>query len=131
MSQNKKEQKLLADWRKYNKDMQVSRVPPISLEEYKNCINSTSKKYKPNNQHREPTLSIPSWATSTNHIKSIQGGSYIPTKSMMVERALLGLETPDIANEIIRKSKRIGLMYSKGAYQYSNLDDPEVIRRLC
>lgn len=114
-----KEQQVVEDWKAYNKRMKASRVPPMSLEEYKNWINGTTSKPKKNSvSKREPTISKPTWANTTEHIASVKPGSYIPVKSTMVERARLGLESPEVADEIIKKSKRIGLMYSKGTYGY-------------
>ncbi|RWZ87238.1 MAG: hypothetical protein EO766_11980 [Hydrotalea sp. AMD] len=86
---NNVDQKIIADWKAYNKRMKSARIPPMSLDEYKNWINGTTPKIKRKTTNKEPTLSKPIWAYTTEHISSVKPGSYIPVKSTMVERARL------------------------------------------
>lgn len=114
----KKQTSTLLEWKAYNKSMKKSNVPPMSLEDYTNWINGTTKRTKKVFIGTDQVLSIPSWANKTDHIPSVTTGTYTATKPSMVGRAMLGLESKEVADEIIKKSKRIGLMYSKGTYGY-------------
>ena len=120
MTSNKKEQQVINDWKAYNKSTKDKRLF-MSFEDYKNWINGTTKKIKPSFS-KEPILSIPLWANNNSHIKSVISNTHQSIKPSMVERVRLGLEIGTTAEEIIRKSKRIGLSYSKGCYQYISED---------
>ncbi len=97
--------------------MKASRVPPMTLQEYTDWINGTSKKVK-RSGIKEPTLKTPTWAITNDHIKSVKPGTHIAVRSTIMERALMGKESLEVTQEILNKSKRIGLMYSKGTYGY-------------
>ncbi len=123
------EQRLIQDWTAYNKRNKSSKIN-MSFEEYKSWVLNVSPKTKKTISKitNEPNISKPIWASNTDNIKSISiiGNTHQPTRNTMMEKVRMGFETGDTALEIINKSKRIGLMYSKGTYGYITDDtDPK------
>lgn len=115
-----KEQIFEQEWREYNKRAKSTKTL-MTFESYKAWITNTVPTTKPksNTKTYEHKLTKPSWANTTDNIKSIGiKGSHQPARNTMMERVRLGIETGSTADEIINKSKRIGLMYSKGVYGY-------------
>jgi hypothetical protein len=116
-----KEQNLINEWKAYNKRSKSSNIS-MSFEEYKSWVLnvSTSRKKSISKITKEPHLAKPSWASNTDHIQSVNFSNHThqPTRNTMMEKVRMGFETGEAAAEIINKSKRIGLMYSKGTYGY-------------
>lgn len=111
-------EQLKADHKKYNLQFVADKRLQMKFEEYVAWVNGTGKmkrKWSP----AQPKISKPSWAVTTDHIPSIMGTSQAKlSKTSMVEKAKMGLVDADSAIDIISKSKRIGIAYSKGSYQY-------------
>lgn len=113
---NKLEQ-LIADHKAYNAQYKHDKRLQMQLSEYIAWVNGKTKLKR--TKQRSVTLTKPSWANTTDHIPSVIGTSKATlSKSTMVEKAKLGIIDGEAADSIISKSKRIGIAYSKGGYQY-------------
>ena len=117
MKKNNKLEQLKLDHKKYNSQYKSDKRLQMSFDEYCNWINGTTKLKASKN--KEVIISKPVWANTTDHIPSIIGNNKITlSRVSMVEKVKTGQIDGDAANEIISKSKRIGIAYSKGGYQY-------------
>ena len=122
-----KAEQLHKDWLDYNKRMKVSRCGTLTFEAYtKMLYGRVGRKIK--SFDKVPTYAIPVWATS-NDIKSLKTNtSHIAARNSMVEKVIQGLIKGTDAEEIIKKSNRVGLLTSKGGYGYiSDNTDPKTL----
>jgi hypothetical protein len=127
-----KEQQLRDDWLTYNRSVKGTRISKMSFEEYSDWVyghRRGRKGCKRKRPEQEPVVARPVWAASTDHIPSVIGtGKVSLSRKSMVDRAIQGHEGQDVADEILRKSMRIGLLSSKGAYGYiSDETDPKTL----
>ena len=101
----KAKQKILGEyneWRKQNK------LPEVSSLEAKR-FSGSFQEYKPKTVHMR----------STAHIKSLESmDPAVCSRNSIMDRMSLDKEPKHIQEQILDKSKRIALMYNKGAYQY-------------
>lgn len=110
-------EQLKLDHKKYNNQYKSDKRLQMSFDEYCNWINGTTKLKAA--KSKGVTISKPVWANTTDHIPSVIGtNKIIHAKASMVEKVKTGQIDGDAAVEIINKSKRIGIAYSKGSYQY-------------
>jgi hypothetical protein len=108
---------LIAEHKAYNDQYKHDKRLQIRFHDYVAWINGTTKIKRNKNSHVQ--LVKPVWANSTDHIQSVIGTAKAAlSKNTMVEKAKLGIIDSESASSIISKSKRIGLAYSKGSYQY-------------
>jgi len=106
---SKQKQKMLDEynnWRKQNK------LPPVnSLSAQK--FSTEFKEYAPKVSRTK----------STAHIKSLESmDPAVCSRNSIMDKANLAKEPEHVREQIIAKSKRIALMYNKGAYQYISDD---------
>lgn len=101
----KAKQKILGDyneWRKQNKLPEVT-----SLD---------AKRFSGSFQEYRPKITR---VRSTAHIKSLESmDPAICARKSIMDRMSLDKEPEHVKEQILAKSKRIALMYNKGAYQY-------------
>lgn len=101
----KAKQKILGEyneWRKQNK------LPEVASLEAKR-FSGSFQEYKPKTVHMR----------STAHIKSLESmDPAVCSRNSIMDRTSLDKEPEHVREQIIAKSKRIALMYNKGAYQY-------------
>ena len=111
-----KEAKLKQDWVEFNKQYKSQPKLKMTFEEYSNWVFGTTAKPKASNKGM--TFGRPSWAPKDN-IPSLIGNTKASLgKNSMVEKVTRGQITGDDADQIMSKSKRIGIAYNKGSYQY-------------
>jgi hypothetical protein len=108
---------LVADHKAYNDQFKHDKRLQMRFQEYVAWLTGSTRLKR---THKLPSqLSKPVWANTTDHIPSVVGTAKVTlSKSTMVEKAKLGIIDGDAATSIISKSRRIGLAYSKGGYQY-------------
>jgi len=118
-------EQLQLEWQAYNKRQKQTHCGTMTFEEYcKWVMGKTSKRIKA--CEKTPTYMYPSWASSTKNIKSLgPKGDNQACRNSMIERVRQGIITGDAATEIVRKSNRVGLLTSKGAYGYIS-DDTDI-----
>lgn len=113
-----KQEQLNKDWEEYNKILKKNKFKPVSIQEYQNILYGRVKPTK-SNSNLSSGPSIPKWANTTIHIQSITSTSKTTFgRTSMMERALQGQENQEVTDEIIRKSKRVGILFNKGGYGY-------------
>jgi hypothetical protein len=112
-----KQEQLLADHKAYNDQYRNDTRLQMTLAEYTNWLTG-SVKLKRN--YKSATIAFkPVWAATTDHIPSVISKTKIELRrTSMVEKVKTGEIEGEAANEIISKSKRISIAYSKGSYQY-------------
>jgi hypothetical protein len=111
-----KEAKLKQDWMDFNKQYRGQPKLKMTFDEYTNWV--FGKTPKPKASNKAIIVGRPCWATKDN-IPSLIGNSKASLgKNSMVEKVTQGKITGDTAEKIIRNSKRIGIAYNKGSYQY-------------
>lgn len=110
-------EQLQADHKAYNAQFKHDKRLQMRFQDYVAWVNGTTKLKRNNNNHIH--LAKPVWANTTDHIPSVMGTAKASlSRNTMVEKAKMGMLDDDSANSIISKSKRIGIAYSKGGYQY-------------
>lgn len=110
-------EQLIADHKSYNDQYKHDKRLQMQFNEYVAWLNGKTKLKR--TQKGTVQLTKPVWANTTDHIPSVIGTAKVTlSKSTMVEKAKLGIIDGDAASSIISKSKRIGIAYSKGGYQY-------------
>lgn len=114
-----------ADWKKYNKSQKDRRLK-MSYEEYVNWMYGKKVKVKSTKTITFERSEITKRATDS--IKSLNTNVGTCTKNTMVEKVRTGKIVGPEAEEIISKSQRIAIHYSKGSYQY--LTDTQNIQTL-
>jgi hypothetical protein len=101
----KAKQKVLDDYNVWRKQNKLPAVSSLNAEK----ISSSFQEYKPKVSH----------ARSTSHIKSLESTApAVCARNSIMDRTSLDKEPEHVREQIIAKSKRIALMYNKGAYQY-------------
>lgn len=115
-----KEDLLRDDWLDYNKRAKSSRIPKLTFDEYKAWVYGKRPRKQVQKVEKEPVIAKPSWATTTDHVPSVvsTGVGRVAARNSMVERVVMGQVTGEEADEILRKSQRVGLLTSKGGYGY-------------
>jgi hypothetical protein len=117
MKKNNKLEQLKLDHRNYNNQYKSDKRMQMTFDEYCHWLYGTSKLTATKN--KEVIISKPVWANTTDHIPSVIGNNKVTlSRTSMVEKVKTGQIDGDAAIEIISKSKRIGIAYSKGSYQY-------------
>lgn len=113
--------KLQADWKSYNAQYKSQPKLRMSYEEYYNWVMGTGKK-PTTSKSLDNTFGRPVWATA-NNIPSLIGTSKTNmSRNSMVEKVTRGEITGEDAEGVMAKSKRIGIAFSKGGYQYITED---------
>lgn len=111
-------EQLHKDWEEYNIKQKKNKFKPVSYQEYQDIIYGRVKSTK-SGSNLTSGPSIPKWATTTTHIPSVTTNSKTTFgRTSMMERALQGHENQEVTEEIIRKSKRVGILFNKGGYGY-------------
>lgn len=112
-----KHEQLLADHKAYNDQYRNDTRLQMTLAEYTKWLTGS---VKPKRNYKSATIATkPVWAATTDHIPSVISKTKIELRrTSMVEKVKTGEIEGDAANEIISKSKRISIAYSKGSYQY-------------
>lgn len=101
----KAKQKVLDEYNAWRKQNKLPAVTSLTAEK----ISKTFQEYKPKVSH----------ARSTAHIKSLESTEpAVCARKSIMDRTSLDKEPEHVREQIIAKSKRIALMYNKGAYQY-------------
>lgn len=112
----KKENKLQQDWLAFNKQYKSQPKLRMTFQEYSDWV--YGKTSKPKTTNKEFTFGRPSWAPKDT-IPSVIGNSKCSlSKNSIVEKVTRGQIVGIDAEQIMSKSKRIGIAYSKGSYQY-------------
>lgn len=110
--------KIKEDWKKYNSQYKTQPKLRMSYEEYYNWVMGTTKLKSQSHKTLSNTFGKPSWATKDD-IPSVIGTSKTTmSRNSMVEKVARGEITGEAADAVIAKSKRIGIAFSKGGYQY-------------
>lgn len=108
---------LIADHKAYNAQYKHDKRLQMRFNDYVAWVNGKTKLKRTANKPVQ--LAKPVWANTTDHIPSVFGTNKASlSKNTMVEKAKLGMFDSESAESIISKSKRIGIAYSKGSYQY-------------
>lgn len=110
---------LKADWKQYNAQYKAQPKLRMTYEEYYNWVMGTTKLIKPKKQTDiANAFGRPSWANN-EYIPSVVSNSKTNmSRNSMVEKVARGEITGDAAEAVMAKSKRIGIAFSKGGYQY-------------
>lgn len=111
-----KQEKLKQDWIAFNRQYKSQPKLKMSLEEYTNWIYGITKKPKASN--KEISFGRPSWAPKDNIPSLLTTTKSTLSKNSIIEKVTRGQITGSDAEQIVSKSKRIGIAYSKGSYQY-------------
>lgn len=118
-----KQEAIVKEWREHNKRMKAARVPIISLDEFiKRQYGGRRVGLKGDAPYK---ISIPAWAITNKHVKSVQTNTPMPTKNTMMNKVTMGKLSEEDSELVIRKAGRIGLSTSKGAYVYLT-DDTDI-----
>lgn len=114
------EAKLKSDWILYNKQYKSQPKLKMTYDEYCNWVMGTTKLAKPKKQTNETVNNFgrPVWANNQQIPSMISNSRATLSKNSMVEKVARGEITGDAADAVMAKSKRIGISYSKGGYQY-------------
>ena len=101
----KAEQKVLGEYNEWRKQNKLPEVTSLNAKRFSGPF----QEYKPKIVHMR----------STAHIKSLESvGPVVCSRNSIMDRMSLDKEPKHIQEQILAKSKRIALMYNKGAYQY-------------
>jgi hypothetical protein len=112
----KKQEEIVKEWREHNKRMKAARVPIISLDEFiKRQYGGRRVGLKGDAPYK---ISIPAWAVTNKHAKSVHTNTPMPTKKSIMNDVTMGRLSEEDSELVIRKAGRIGLSTSKGAYTY-------------
>lgn len=110
------QKKLVEEWKAHNKSMKASGIKPISLDAYiKKLYGGRRIGLKGVAPYK---ITIPAWASTTDHIKSLQTNKPSPTKSSIMNDVEMGRLSEQDSALVLNKASRIGLSTSKGAYTY-------------
>ena len=101
----KAKQKVLGEYNEWRKQNKLPEVTSLNAKRFSGPF----QEYKPKIVHMR----------STAHIKSLESvGPVVCSRNSIMDRMSLDKEPKHIQEQILAKSKRIALMYNKGAYQY-------------
>ena len=101
----KTKQKVLSEYNEWRKQNKLPEVTSLDAKRFSNSF----QEYKPKTTHMR----------STAHIKSLESTDVaVCSRKSIMDRTSLDKEPAHVRAQIIAKSKRIALMYNKGAYQY-------------
>lgn len=101
----KAKQKILGEYNEWRKQNKLPEVTSLNAKRFSGSF----QEYKPKTVHMR----------STAHIKSLESTSpAVCSRHSIMDRMSLDKEPEHVREQIIAKSKRIALMYNKGAYQY-------------
>lgn len=101
----KAKQKVLGEYNEWRKQNKLPEVTSLNAKRFSGSF----QEYKPKTVHTR----------STAHIKSLESTSpAVCSRHSIMDRMSLDKEPEHVREQIIAKSKRIALMYNKGAYQY-------------
>lgn len=122
------------EWREFNRSLKSNRWEPISLQAYIDYLHGKPLVQKLSKSNASIKSKLPSYRIPPeldhSKYKSATYNSYHPTKKSIMDPVSLSKESEETRTEIIAKSKRIAIAYSKGAYQYvSDGTDPTTIGR--
>lgn len=110
-------EQLEADHKAYNAQFKHDKRLQMRFQDYVAWVTGKTKLKRTRSAPIQ--LAKPVWANTTDHIPSVISTAKASlSKNTMVEKAKMGMFDEDSANSIISKSKRIGIAYSKGGYQY-------------
>jgi hypothetical protein len=113
--------KLKDDWKKYNAQYKSQPKLRMTYAEYESWVMGTVKK-PTTHKSLDNTFGRPVWANA-NNIPSLIGTSKTNmSRNSMVEKVTRGEITGEAADQVMAKSKRIGIAFSKGGYQYITED---------
>lgn len=109
--------KLKEDWKNYNAQYKSQPKLKMSYDEYETWVMGTGKKLT-THKSLANTFGRPSWANSEVIPSLIGKGRTNMSRNSVVERVTRGEITGEAAEAVMAKSKRIGIAFSKGGYQY-------------
>lgn len=109
--------KLKEDWKKYNAQYKSQPKLRMSYEEYECWVMGKVKK-PTTHKSLSNTFGRPVWANSEVIPSVIGKGRTNMSRNSVVEKVARGEITGADADAVIAKSKRIGIAFSKGGYQY-------------
>lgn len=119
-AQVSKQQLLEQQWRAYNAQYKSDRRLQMTLAEYTQWVNGKTRSKKPKSTvaSKEPVFGRPVWATQDLGQSVIGKSKATLSRNSMVEKVARGEIKGEDAKAVIAKSKRIGVAFSKGSYQY-------------
>jgi len=101
----KAKQKVLGEYNEWRKQNKLPEVTSLNAKRFSGSF----QEYKPKTVH----------IRSTAHIKSLESmDPAVCSRNSIMDRMSLDKEPEHVKEQILAKSKRIALMYNKGAYQY-------------
>lgn len=122
-----KQQKDEVEWRAHNKRYRHDKRLQLTYDQYIDWKYGKRKSVKKSEKDLE--FGKPVWATTTEHIKSLQTNkTSIHSNRSMMSKVKNGEIIGADAELVIAKSKRIALLTSKGCYGYVGDDvDPKTL----